>query len=960
MHGGDVNSVQETLGATTKLFSRNVPARARFEGGESSVNNKNGRRAAYVLIPVLLAVCASARADITVSPGASNPAYPGAEPDPWNAGTTLELDENVLTIDNTSQVSADTLFIDGRAIVNSSGLLDVDATTLLTAPAGSASAASIYVDNATVNAGSFTSVDDAVLYLGIDNNGLFTTDTASGLGSGSTIVINLDNGGQYQGTGNTAFGGNGSSFTLGPPVTAPGANDPDIAGNTALAEAARTASQDAASDDVDSATADTDTIPPGGAYTFKITGDGTFGGTGSDATVYVDAGSSFEVTGDAAFANGGSSIVDIVALDATFTVGNDFTVTRSADSSTSFYFVEAIVDVGNDWLMGDEDGGSVITLDAFESTLDVGGAFDLRQGGGSSFEMNFGPRLLGDNLPAQLSVGGDILLGNLSVGGNSALSVSFGGGPGPVTTVTGGNYFSRVGNFSVQGLDSLRTHFNLTGDFRAETGQHIAGTTSAGDGQSTSAYSMDNVEITANDFAIETLGDTNIQVIDWFELMFDLSGSFLIGMPNMHLSNGTVSIVDTTGEVDGDFTIRFTEGFESSWTIFIDGLDIMIGGDLYIDYSPGNTSAANTSTSFFDNFSPTVGGDLHFDAATAADSTTTATFTNSNPTIAGNASFDFTNPFSSSTAEAKFVDSTFTVTGMTTFHGGPTFTNATFTSDVFMRETVNMRLPNPVPIAAGSGLAVNGKLSLNNNAVTSIILNSADPSDVFEHVVHNDTAQMTLRGKLAVEFDNDFQNTVSNSDTFTIVTSNSPLAGAFANVLVGERLPTADGHGSFLLTDNPAGDTLFLSNFEPPAADTDGDGMSDDFEGGSDLEPGEDDDSDGLTNLEEFNLGELDPGDPDTDGDGIGDAFDKEPKTHSNLCGGVNAIFNGVVPANATLQCAASNQVTIDQTGMIDANNGRLEVFAPTTTVSNGFSVPLGAALSISSMDPVPGAIPGP
>ncbi len=62
--------------------------------------------------------------------------------------------------------------------------------------------------------------------------------------------------------------------------------------------------------------------------------------------------------------------------------------------------------------------------------------------------------------------------------------------------------------------------------------------------------------------------------------------------------------------------------------------------------------------------------------------------------------------------------------------------------------------------------------------------------------------------------------------------------------------------------------------------DTDNDGLLDDWEmdhfGNLDQSPGNDTDQDGLSNLEEFNIG-TDPNDPDTDGDGMKDGDDPNP-----------------------------------------------------------------------------------
>ncbi len=83
------------------------------------------------------------------------------------------------------------------------------------------------------------------------------------------------------------------------------------------------------------------------------------------------------------------------------------------------------------------------------------------------------------------------------------------------------------------------------------------------------------------------------------------------------------------------------------------------------------------------------------------------------------------------------------------------------------------------------------------------------------------------------------------------------------------RNPDTDGDG---LSDY---DEVMVHGTNPLLPDTDGDGMPDAYEVANGLNPrvndaGDDADSDGLTNLQEYLLG-TDPQNPDTDGDGLGD-----------------------------------------------------------------------------------------
>jgi len=145
-------------------------------------------------IPASLAifVVPVVRADITVAPGNTDPPYPPAMPDPWMV-STLDLEGNILTVDDASQVTvSDTLLVGGRIVLDTGGQIDADRTALfddagLTSP----SAGAAFVTASTLDAGFFAPVTDAVLSLAIDDAGLFTTDAASTIGELSTVVIRI-------------------------------------------------------------------------------------------------------------------------------------------------------------------------------------------------------------------------------------------------------------------------------------------------------------------------------------------------------------------------------------------------------------------------------------------------------------------------------------------------------------------------------------------------------------------------------------------------------------------------------------------------------------------------------------------------------------------------------------------------------------------------------------------------
>lgn len=55
------------------------------------------------------------------------------------------------------------------------------------------------------------------------------------------------------------------------------------------------------------------------------------------------------------------------------------------------------------------------------------------------------------------------------------------------------------------------------------------------------------------------------------------------------------------------------------------------------------------------------------------------------------------------------------------------------------------------------------------------------------------------------------ENSVTNSDTFTLMVANNAFAGAFSNVASGPQLAVSVGSGSFLVSYN--GNTLTLTDY---------------------------------------------------------------------------------------------------------------------------------------------------
>ena len=127
------------------------------------------------------------------------------------------------------------------------------------------------------------------------------------------------------------------------------------------------------------------------------------------------------------------------------------------------------------------------------------------------------------------------------------------------------------------------------------------------------------------------------------------------------------------------------------------------------------------------------------------------------------------------------------------------------------RGTVNAKVANSGIIAPGLSagtLAIGNDLSLTGTSEIHIEIGGLAQGTQFDLLTEAGTLALNLNGTLRVSLINAFTPGAANS--FTVITSNQAITGAFTNVVAG-RVATSDGLGSFAVT--VAGNNVTLGAF---------------------------------------------------------------------------------------------------------------------------------------------------
>jgi hypothetical protein len=412
-------------------------------------------------------------------------------------------------------------------------------------------------------------------------------------------------------------------------------------------------------------------------------------------------------------------------------------------------------------------------------------------------------------------------------------------------SASGGSTFTNAGIFTksggVGGATEVQARFDNTGTVNVKTGKlHLSG------GGGNGANAAINVEETA---ALELAAGLSLDSLS------ELKGSGVARLLGGVLdANGVVAIANfefAGGELAGSNVfggkVKWAGG---SWSSAVAGVTTMIAqnGELELNQLTGHDfngrSIVNKGTvnwrggnlrggngSEFKNdflFNDLVGGNKTMVAPGAAGGT--FTFTNNGiyrKTEGGTTTVEvaFTNQGTLDIASGTMV-----FAGTFTNHGGLKVTNGagaqfsdTLVFSAGMPLSGNGRIEAPLVRAAGlvspgispGTLTLTGDLTLERTSELLIELAGRDKGATYDFLSIGGAA--AFDGLLRIAFLGGFQNSVLDTDKFTVLTAANGLSGAFTNVASGARLLTADGIGTFRV-DYGTGDFLksvVLSDFQP-------------------------------------------------------------------------------------------------------------------------------------------------
>ena len=302
-----------------------------------------------------------------------------------------------------------------------------------------------------------------------------------------------------------------------------------------------------------------------------------------------------------------------------------------------------------------------------------------------------------------------------------------------------------------------------------------------------------------------------------------LSSGTLGGTGNFHAtgafdwSGGTMAGPGST-TIDGLFTIAGAGGksLTGGRTIVSNGVTNFSRGNLTFVVVPAAPTEIFTNNGTFNALDDAdlvvsgTGTTPIFTNATGATfnksgagTTTTIdpAFTNAGTVNVAGGTLAFTGGYTQTAGTLALNGGNLSSTTALNLQGGLLTGAGTITGDILNNATIR-------PALAGSGLQVTGNLTLLGASQLSFQIGGLVQGNQYGFIGVG--GRIDLNGTLVLSFANGFEISITNGNTFTLMTTTG-FTGAFANVASGGRLSSSDGFGSFLVT--YSGTTLTLSNF---------------------------------------------------------------------------------------------------------------------------------------------------
>lgn len=145
--------------------------------------------------------------------------------------------------------------------------------------------------------------------------------------------------------------------------------------------------------------------------------------------------------------------------------------------------------------------------------------------------------------------------------------------------------------------------------------------------------------------------------------------------------------------------------------------------------------------------------------------------------------------------------------------------NACISGNGTLQMPVNVNNSFVTPGSSPGELTIEGDLTITGSSNLEIELGGTVQGVSYDHVAQSDGTTL-LGGTLTIKAIDGFDCELMGSDSFTVLTSDAAITGAFTNVASGSRLATDDGLGTFLVSygnGSSAPNRVILSDFEAAA-----------------------------------------------------------------------------------------------------------------------------------------------